>query len=132
MLDLLKNPIVFSTLVSLGSWLAHKVLGKRADNKLARVTGALATAAGLMTQYVLTEPNKTPEEVIRAFKGIVSLQLAQVQIYEADRAPFQYLIDQAITKAVTFWTERHPAPSSLTMPITAKLGRLGELAPASP
>lgn len=116
---LLTNPIVFSTLVSGITWLVNKALGKRADAKAAKVTMALATASALMLQYAMTEPNKTPAEVITACKGFVAVQLAKAQVW--DTGPYQLLIDAAISAGVTEWVKRHPSPSSLTMPATAKV-----------
>jgi hypothetical protein len=118
MWKLLTDPVVFSTLLGGVTWLANKVLGKRADTKAAKVTTALGTASALMFQYAVTEKDKTPEAVITAFKGIVAIQLAKVGVFEKDRAPYQFLIDAAIAKAVQQWVAVHPNPSGLTMPIT--------------
>ena len=72
-----------------------------------------------MTQYVITEPNKTPEQVKTALKGIVAIQFANAGIY--DRTLFQPLIDKAISAGLEQWVKLHPNPGSLTMPITRKL-----------
>lgn len=119
--SLITNPVVFSTLVGGATWLANKILGKRADTKAAKVTTALATSAALMTQYAFTEKDKTPAEVISAFKGIVAIQLAKVGVFEKGRAPYQFLIDAAIAKAVEQWVKAHPSPTALTMPITKQV-----------
>ena len=121
MLELLTSPVVFSTLLGGATWLVNKVLGKKADTKLAKVTTALGTASALMWQFAVTEKDRTPEAVITAFKGIVAIQLAKVGVYEKDVGPYQYLIDAAIAKAVQQWVAVHPKPESLTMPITKKV-----------
>jgi hypothetical protein len=116
---LLTDPFVFSTLLGGATWLANKLLGKRANTKAAKVATAIATASALCTQYVLTEKNKTAEEVIRACKGHFAIQLAKSGVYEI--GPYQHLIDVAISAAVTKWVELHGDPGSLTMPATKKL-----------
>lgn len=121
MLDLLTNPIVFSTLLGGATWLAKKALGKKADTKAAKVGVSIGTASALMLQYTLTERDKTPEQVIIAFKAIVAVELAKVGVFEKDRAPYQFLIDAAIAKAVTHWVTCHPEPTALTMPVTKKV-----------
>lgn len=121
-------PALFSNpefqIVALGglSWLVNKLLGKRANTRLGKATIAIAIAAAQMTQYGLTEKDKTPKEVIAAYKGIVAIQFAKVGLSENDRALYQPLIDAAISKAVTAWVERHPEPTALTMPVTKTLG----------
>jgi hypothetical protein len=120
--DLLSNQYLVTLAVGGLSWLVHRAFGKRADSKAANLTAALATASALMAQYCLTEPSKTPEQAIAAFKGIVAVQLAKAGIYEADRAKYQVLIDVAISAAVTQWVKAHPSPSALTMPITSRVG----------
>lgn len=127
---LLANPYVQGVIVAGAGWAVQKIAGKHIDNKAAKVAALLATCAALMTQYVITEPNKTPEEVKSALKGIVAIQFAQAGIYEKDRALFQPLIDKAISEGLTQWVKLHPNPSSLTMPITSKLDRLGTAVPA--
>jgi hypothetical protein len=119
--SLITNPVVFSTLLGGATWLVNKILGRRADTKAAKVGTAIGTASALMLQYTLTEKDKTPEQVIIAFKGIVAIELAKVGVYEKDRAPYQFLIDIAIAKAVTHWVTSHPAPQSLTMPVAKKV-----------
>jgi hypothetical protein len=120
---LLTNPLVVSTLLAGLGWIGNKIIGTKKDTTAGKVATALATSVALMTQFVLTEPaSKTPEEMIRAFKGIVAIQFspAKVDISDLARAAAQPLIDKAIAEAVTEWVRLHPAPASLTMPI-AKL-----------
>lgn len=120
-------PALFSNpefqIVALGglSWLVNKILGKRAETKLGKATSALTVAAAQMTQYALTEKHKSPNEIIAAFKGIVAIQFAKVGFTEAQRAPYQPLIDVAIAKAVEQWVKHHPEPTALTMPVTKTL-----------
>lgn len=122
MWKLLFDPIVFSTLLGGATWLTNRLLGRRADSKAARVTTAIATSSALMAQYAATTSELTPEKLIIACKGIVAIQLAKVGVYERDRAPYQHLIDAAIAKAVSHWVSAHPTPTTLAMPIAAKVG----------
>ena len=122
---LLNNPFVQAYLVAGVGWVANKVLGKRANTKLGKATTALATSAAQMAQFALTEPGRTAAEMIVAFKGIVAIQFGKVGFTEADRKPYQPAIDAAIAKAVKEWIERHPAPSSLTVPVTKKVLPVG-------
>lgn len=118
---LFTNPEVQAVLIFGVGWLAKKVIGKRADSRMGRAVTALAISAEQMLQYALTEPGKTPSEVLVAFKGIVAIQFAKVGLYEADRILYQPLIDAAISKAVTSWVKAHPDPTALTMPVTKTL-----------
>lgn len=118
---LLANQYVQALIVGGAGWVASKIAGKHIDNKAAKVAALLATCASLMTQYVITEPNKTPEQVKTALKGIVAIQFAAAGIYEEQRALFQPLIDKAISAGLEQWVKLHPNPSSLTMPITKQL-----------
>ena len=102
-------------------WLVKKVLGKRADTKLGKATQAATTSAAIMAQMALSEPNKTEKEMIAAFKGVIAIQFAQAGFTEEQRKPYQGLIDLTIAKAVEQWVKHHPKPSTLTMPIWAKL-----------
>jgi hypothetical protein len=118
---LLSNPEVQAVLVGGVLWLVNKMLGKRKDTKAGKALTAIAIASEQMLQYGLTEPNKTPTEVLIAFKGIAAIQFAKVGFTESDRAPYQPLIDAAISKAVTLWVKAHPDKTALTMPITKTL-----------
>jgi hypothetical protein len=119
--SLFSNQYVQAVVVGGLGWLVNKIVGKKADTKIGKATNALSTSAALMTQYALTESGKTAVEMIKAFKGIVAIQFGRVGFTEAQRQPFQPLIDAAISKAVKEWIERHPAPTALIMPIAAKL-----------
>lgn len=118
---LLENPFIQTFLVGGASWLVKKALGKRADTKAGKVATALATSATIMTQMALTEPTKTEKEMVAAFKGVIAIQFANAGFTEEQRKPYQGLIDLAIAKAVEQWVKHHPAPSTLTMPVWAKL-----------
>jgi hypothetical protein len=121
--DLLNNQIVQGILVAGAGWLLNKLHVTSKASTLTKVGAAIATSSDLMLQFVLTEPSsKTPEEMLRAFKGIVAIQFAKTGISDAAMAAAQPLIDKAIAAAVTKWVELHPAPHDLTMPITKKLG----------
>jgi hypothetical protein len=120
---LLTNPLVVSTLLAGLGWVTNKIVGAKKDSTAAKVAAALATSTALMAQFVLTEPSsKTPTEMITAFKGIIAIQFAKVDISDLARALAQPLIDKAIAEAVTQWVKLHPTPASLTMPITKTLG----------
>ncbi len=121
MFELLSLPGVMPTLIGGLTWLVNKALGRRADTKLGKATAALAAAVAQMTQVALTEPGKTAKEMIVVFKGIVAIRFAAAGFDEKQRAPYQPLIDAAIAKAVEQWVKHHPAPSTLTMPVWAKL-----------
>jgi hypothetical protein len=51
---------------------------------------------------------------------VFAIQLAKVGILEKDRAPYQHLIDAAISKAVLAYVQARPA-GAVTLPIVAKL-----------
>lgn len=118
---LLRNPFVQTLLVGGAGWLVRKALGKRADTRAGKAAAALAEAVSQMGQYILTEPGKTPEQVIAAFKGIVAIRFGAAGFTEAQRAPYQSLINAAIAEAVYEWAKRHPSPTALTMPVTKRL-----------
>jgi hypothetical protein len=122
--QILGNEYIVSAALGGISWLAGKLWGKRKDSTLARVTTALATSSALMAQYALTMPQAPVASIITAFKGIVAIQLGKVGITERNRAPFQYLIDRAISAAVLRWVEAHGARSAIDLPITARLAKL--------
>lgn len=119
--ELLNNQFVQGIIIAGAGWLVNKIVGAKKTTTAGRAASALAASAALMTQFALTEANKTPTEMIAAFKGIVAIQFARAGFTEAQRAPFQPMIDAAIAKAVTEWVKLHPTPSALTMPITAKV-----------
>lgn len=125
MLNTILDNEYFWMLVTTGAgWLVNKVLGKRADSKAGKVAAALATASAEMLQLAITAPSDmTASRLMTQYKGVVAVQLAKIGIYEKDRAPFQPLIDAAISAAVTEWVKRHPTPSSLSMPRLMKLSR---------
>ncbi len=120
--QLLSNEYIVSGAIAGLSWLAGKIWGKRKDSKLAKVTTALATASALMSQYALAAPSSAPAAgMITAFKGIAAIQLAKVGVTEAQRAPYQPLIDRAISAAVLRWVESHPDRAAVRPPIADKL-----------
>jgi hypothetical protein len=118
---LLENQFVQAVLIGGAGWLVNKIAGRKADTKAGKAANAIATSAALMAQYGLTEQGKTAVEMIRAFQGIVAIQFARVGFTTAQRVLFQPMIDVAISKAVKEWVERHPARTSLVMPIAAML-----------
>lgn len=119
---LLANPYVQGVLVAGGSWVGAKVVKLFGDSKAGKLASTLATAVGLMTQYALTEgADKTAAQMVIAFKGIVAITFAKAGYTEKQRLAFQVVIDVAINKAVTEWVKLHPAPATLTMPITKTL-----------
>lgn len=120
--QILANEVLTTAIVGGISWLAAKLWGKRQDSKLAKVTTGLATASALMTQYALAYgKDATATKMITAFKGIAAIQLARVGFTEAQRAPYQPLIDAAIAAAVTRWLNGHADASSVSLPIADKL-----------
>lgn len=118
---LLSNPEVQAVAVGGFLWLVNKVLGKRADTKAGKVATALSTSAAIMAQMAMSEPAKTEKEMLVAFKGVVAIQFAKVGFSEAQRAPYQGVIDLAIAEGIKLWVKHHPAPATLTMPVWAKL-----------
>lgn len=122
MWKLLTDPVVFSTLLGGATWLANKVLGKKASTKAAKVSAAIATATAIGLQMTLTaRPETTVESIIVQLKGLFAIQLAKAGIYEKDRAPYQLLIDKAISELVLRFIADHPDRKALTLPITAKV-----------
>lgn len=120
MWTILKDPTVIATILGGVGWILNKIRTTKKDNKTVQAMAALASSIAMMTQFTLTEPDtKTPEEMIRMFKGIVAVQFANAKIY--DLTSWQPLIDKAIAEAVTEWVERHPRPTTLKMPIVAKV-----------
>lgn len=131
MLDLLTNPIVFSTIISGVTWLGHKLLGKRADTKAAKVAATLAQCSAECLQLTLTAgPDMTVARLIIQCKAIFAIRLAQVQVYEKDRAPYQPLIDKAISEIVLQFIADHGERKALVLPVTAKLPSLLDVQPA--
>ncbi len=118
---LLANPEVQAVLVGGFLWLVNKVMGKRADTKAGKVATALTTSAAIMAQMAMSEPGKTEKEMQAAFKGVVAIQFGKAGFTEAQRAKYQGVIDLAIAKGIELWVKYHPAPSTLTMPVWAKL-----------
>ncbi len=119
---LLENPYIQTVLVTGAGWLVNKIIGKKADTKAGKVTTALTTSAAIMAQMAMSEPTKTEKEMLAAFKGVVAIQFAKAGFTDAQRAPYQGLIDGAIAEGVKQWVKHHPAPSTLSMPIWGKLG----------
>lgn len=119
---LLENSYVQGILVGGVLWATNKVAGLFGASRAGKLASTLTTAAGLMTQYALTESaGKTAAQMVIAFKGIVAITFAKAGYTEKQRQTFQIAIDLAINKAVTEWVKLHPAPAGLTMPITEKL-----------
>ncbi len=109
----------FSSLLGGAVWLGNKVFGKRADTKAAKIAAVLATSSALMAQLVYTAPSSmTVERLILQCKGVVAIQLAKVGIHESDRAPYQPLINRAITEAITKFVAINP---SSKVPIAAQV-----------
>ena len=118
---LLGNQYVQALVVGGLGWVVNKIAGKHTDNKAAKLAALVATCTALMSQYVITEPHKTPEEVKVALMGIIAIQFTKAGIYESDRVLYQPLIDKVVNEALEKWVKLHPSPASLTMPITKRL-----------
>ncbi len=119
--DILSNEYIVASLVAGIGWAGGKLWGKRVDSKLARATTALATSSALMLQIALTSPGMALDRLIVQCKGVVAVQFAKAGFTEAQRAPFQFLIDKAIAEIVLRFVADHADRPSLTLPISAKV-----------
>lgn len=117
---LTSNPLFITVASWALGWLGLKLHGVRASSRLGKATAAIGEAAAIMAQLALTAPtDMTAPRLITECKGVVAVALAKVGIYEADRAPFQPLIDRAIAEAVEQWIRLHPARQGLPIPARA-------------
>lgn len=107
------------------SWLGHKIWSAISSSKQNKILSALKTAGHEAKQLVLAaDPDMTAERMIIQLKGVFAIQLAKVGVTEAQRAPYQHLINEGIAAAVTEWMQLHPTPKAVVVP------RAVQLAPA--
>jgi hypothetical protein len=104
--DLLNMTGVVPTLIAAGTWLAHKIIGTKSDDKKAKVAHALVEAGARILQFSLESSRPMSKaEKITAAKGIVAICLAPI-VNESERAKYQPMIDAAIATAVSAWMAR--------------------------
>lgn len=124
MTELLKNEYFWMAVVGAGGWLWRHIVGKRVDTRAAKVAAALAEAAALCLQLVYTAPPEmTVERMIVQAKGVVAMRLADVGVFEADRAPFQKLIDKVVAEAVAKFVELRNGKRVGAIPIAGAVAR---------